>query len=126
VLYADLEAGHRREDQNRAQGGYPAAELLRLATAEVADHVERFEAVYRHALEDPADRGVYEALVRHFRNYCLAFLARGTRQGQPQANHQVIAQFMAHGFTGAIKAWLSDSRVMKDDLVDAAVACAPA
>ena len=39
VLYADLEHGHRAEDARRAEGRYPAAEMLRLATADVADHV---------------------------------------------------------------------------------------
>ncbi|MFJ3307502.1 TetR/AcrR family transcriptional regulator [Streptomyces sp. NPDC086549] len=126
VLYADLERGHRREEERRAQGGYSAPELLRLATEEVADHVERYMAVYRHALEDPADSGVYEALVRHFSEYALAFMARSDRPGLPDANRRVIAQFMAHGFAGAIRAWLDDPSVTKDDMVDASVACAPA
>jgi hypothetical protein len=37
-----------------------------------------------------------------------------------------MAQFFAHGFAGAIKAWLGDDSVTKADLVEAAVACAPA
>jgi AcrR family transcriptional regulator len=126
VLYADLERVHRLEDTRRAEGRYPAAQMLRLATGDVADHVERFMAVYQHALPDPADGGVYEALVRHFTDYGLAFMARSTHPDLPGANHRVIAQFVAHGFAGAIKAWLSDDSVTKTDLVDAAVACAPA
>jgi AcrR family transcriptional regulator len=126
VLYADLERVHRLEDTRRAEGRYPAAQMLRLATGDVADHVERFMAVYQHALPDPADGGVYEALVRHFTDYGLAFMARSTHPDLPGANHRVIAQFVAHGFAGAIKAWLSDDSVTKADLVDAAVACAPA
>jgi len=125
VLYADLERGHRREDARRADGRYPAEQMLRLATGDVADHVERFRAVYQHALHDPADGGVYEALVRHFTDYSLAFIARCTHPDLPRTNHQVIAQFVAHGFAGAIKAWLSDDSVTKTDLVEAAVACAP-
>jgi hypothetical protein len=46
--------------------------MLRLATGDVADHVERFLAVYQHALHDPADDGVYEALGRQFTDYGLA------------------------------------------------------
>ncbi len=126
VLYADLERGHRREEARRADGGYSAAQMLRLATGDVADHVERFMAVYQHALRDPADRGVYEALVRHFTDYSLAFIARCTHPDLPDASPQVIAQFVAHGFAGAITAWLSDDSVTKTDLVEAAVACAPA
>jgi hypothetical protein len=37
----------------------------------------------------------------------------------------MAAQFVAHGFAGAIKAWVSDDAVTKADLVEAAVACAP-
>jgi len=125
VLYADLEPGHRREQERRALGDYPPQELLRLATAEVADHIDRFRDVYRNSLGDPAGSGVYEALVRHFNEYTLAFMARGD-SALPDANRTVIAEFMAHGFAGAIKAWLNDASVTKDDMVDAAVACAPA
>jgi hypothetical protein len=99
--------------------------MLRLTTTEVADHVERFQAVYRQALRDPADRGVYEALVRHFANYALAFMARSGHPDVPRANHAVVASFMAHGFAGAIAAWLGDDALTKIDMVDAAVACAP-
>jgi AcrR family transcriptional regulator len=126
VLYADLERVHRLEDARRADGRYSAVQMLRLATGDVADHVERFMAVYRHALRDPADDGVYEALVRHFTDYALAYMARSTRPDLPRANHRVMAQFVAHGFAGAIKAWLGDHSVTKTDLVEAAVACAPA
>lgn len=125
VLYADLDRGHRREVQLRAEGTHSAPEMLRLTTAEVADHVERFQAVYRQALRDPADRGVYEALVRHFANYALAFMARSAHPDVPRANHGVVAAFMAHGFAGAIAAWLGDDALTKMDMVDAAVACAP-
>jgi AcrR family transcriptional regulator len=125
VLYADLERGHRLEEARRAEGRYSDAQMLRLATGDVADHVERFMAVYQHALHGPVDDGVYEALVRHFTDYGLAFIARSTHPDLPDANHQVIAQFVAHGFAGAIKAWLSDDSVTKTDLIEAAVACAP-
>jgi AcrR family transcriptional regulator len=125
VLYADLERVHRLEDARRAVGRYSAVQMLRLATGDVADHVERFMAVYQHALHDPADDGVYEALVRHFTDYGLAFMARSTHPDLPGTNRRVMAQFVAHGFAGAIKAWLSDHSVTKTELVEAAVACAP-
>ena len=125
VLYADLERGHQREREQRAHGTYSPQQLLRLATAEVAEHIDRFRDVYRNSLSDPADSGVYAALVRHFSEYTLAFMAREDTE-LPAANRQVIAEFMAHGFAGAIKAWLNDASVTKDEMVDAAVACAPA
>jgi len=117
---------HCAEDARRAEGRYSAAQMLRMATADVADHVERFMALYRHALHDPADGGAYGPLVRHFADYSVAFIARSAHPDLPDANHQVIAQFVAHGFAGAIRAWLGDDSVTKADLVDAAVACAPA
>jgi AcrR family transcriptional regulator len=125
VLLADLERAHKLEEERRVEGGYSAAEMLRLSIIDVADHIERFEAVYRLAVDDPADRGVYEALVRHFTAYAIAFIARCTHPGLPDSNHDVMAQFVAHGFAGAIWAWLKDSSVTKDDLVSATAACAP-
>ena len=125
VLYADLERAHGLEQARRAEGGYSAAQMLRLATGDVVDHVERFKDVYRHALRDPADRGMYLALVRHFTDYGLAFMARTTRPDVAAANQQIMAAFVAHGFAGAIEAWLGDDTATKADLIDAAVACAP-
>ena len=99
--------------------------MLHLSIADVADHIERFEAVYRLAVDHPADGGVYEALVRHFTEYAMGFLAQCTNPDLPDSDHDVIAQFVAHGFAGAIKAWLSGGSVTKKDLIYAAAACAP-
>ena len=126
VLLTDLERAHGHEETRRVEGGYSAAEMLRLSIMDVADHIERFETVYRLAVGDPADGGVYEALVHHFTDYARVFVARCTHPDLPNENHDVIAQFVAHGFAGAIKAWLSDASVTKDDLTRAAAACAPA
>jgi AcrR family transcriptional regulator len=126
VLYADLELGHTREGELRAEGGHTAAQLLRTSVVEVADHVERFRPVYRHALGDPADHGVYAALVRHFTGYALEFMQRSTHPDAPRVNQAIVASFVAHGFAGAIEAWLADDDATREDLVDAAVACAPA
>jgi hypothetical protein len=76
-------------------------------------------------LDDPADGGVYEALARHFTDYAMAFIARSTHPDLPDTNYNVVARFVAHGFAGAIKAWLGDYSVTKEDLVNAAAACAP-
>jgi AcrR family transcriptional regulator len=125
VLLVDLERAHRLEEERRAEADYSAAEMLRLTTADVAEHIERFKALYQHSVRDAADGAVYEALVRHFADYALAFIARCTHPDLPDANHQVVAQFVAHGFAGAIRAWLSDDTLTNADLVDAAVASAP-
>jgi AcrR family transcriptional regulator len=125
VLYADLERGQRRKEARQADGRYSTEQIVRLTISDVADHVERFTGIYRHALHDPADGGVYETLVRYFTDRSLAVIARSGHPDLPTANHQVIAQFIASGFAGAIKAWLSDDSVTKTDLIEAAVACAP-
>jgi AcrR family transcriptional regulator len=125
VLYADLERVHRAEDERRSEGRFFAEQLLRMSIEDVADHVERFATVYQHALPDPADRGVYEALVRHFTDYALNFIAQSTHPDLPGGNHHVVARFLAHGFAGAIEAWVDDDSVTKTGLVEAAVACAP-
>jgi hypothetical protein len=102
------------------------AEELRLSIVDVADHIERFEAVYRLAVDDPADGGVYEALVRHFGEYAVSFIeSSSSHPGAHSSNSGVRAQFLSHGFAGAIKAWLRDPSISKDDLIDAAMACAP-
>ena len=126
VLHKDLARSQRGKEARQADGRHTAEQVLRLTIGDVADHVGRFTAVYQHALHDPADGGVYEALVRHFAGYSVAFIVRSTHPDLPDANHQVIAQFVAHGFAGAIRAWLGDDSVTKADLVEAAVACAPA
>ena len=125
VLLTDLEGVHRLEDGYRAEGVFSAAEMLRMTTADVADHIGRFERVYRLSVSDPADGGVYDALVRHFADYASVFIARCSHPQLPGGNHEVIAQFVAHGFAGAIKAWLGHQPSSKQELVDAAVACAP-
>jgi AcrR family transcriptional regulator len=126
VLMNDLERAHRLEEERRAEGSYTSAQMLRLTIVDVADHIERFKALYQLALRDAADTVVYAALVRHFTDYALSFIARSDNPDLPEANRQVVAEFVANGFAGAIKAWLGDDAVTKEDLVDAAFACAPA
>ena len=126
VLDADLERGLRLKEARRADGRHTAGQVLRLTISDVADHVERFSAIYQNALSDPADEGVYEALVRCFIDRSSSVIARSAPRGLPEASHQVMAKFFAHGFAGAIKGWLSDDSVTKADLIEASIACAPA
>jgi AcrR family transcriptional regulator len=125
VLEADLQRGHLEEERRRQDGAYTQAGNLQLTIGEVVEHIARFSDVYRHALRDPADNGVWEALVRHFADYGRRVLARLPPEALPVANHEVISQFVSHGFAGAIKAWLDDDSVTKQDLIAAAIACAP-
>jgi AcrR family transcriptional regulator len=126
VLMNDLDRAHRLEEERRAEGGYTSAQMLRLTIVDVADHIQRFKALYQLSLRDAADTAVYAALVRHFTDYAFAFIARSDNPDVPEANRQVVAEFVANGFAGAIKAWLRDDTVSKEDLIDAAFACAPA
>lgn len=129
LLHADLEDCHRREERWReSQRGRELSpeQALRMATGEAIDHVARFTEIYRLALEDPADRGVYAALVQDFAEYALDFMEGSTDPDVPSANRHIAAQFLAHGFAGAIAAWLRDEQPTRDDLLDAVVACAPA
>jgi len=126
VLHADLGRGHSLTDTRRSDDRYTVERRLRLTISSVAEHVERFMAVYQHALRDPADGGVYEALVRDFADRSLMVVARSAPPDLPHASHPVIANFVASGFAGAIKAWLSDDSVTKADLVEASLACTPA
>ena len=95
VLLTDLGRAHLLEEERRAEGRLSAAEMLRLSIVDVADHIERFEAVYRQAVHDPADGAVYEALVLHFTDYAVAYIAQCTHPDLPDTNHQVIAHFVA-------------------------------
>jgi AcrR family transcriptional regulator len=126
VLRADLATADHQDEERRTEGRLPPPELQRISLGEVADHIERFRAVYHHAMHDPADGGVYDALVRYFGDYATWFIARCSHPDLPRTNHHVMAQFLAHGFAGAIKAWLGDDSLTKEDLIDAAVACTPA
>jgi AcrR family transcriptional regulator len=125
VLLADLQRADQNDEERRSRGDLSAPELQRISLGEVADHIERYKAIYRQAVDDPADAAVYDALVRYFADYAVWFIARCTHPELPATNHPVMAQFLAHGFAGAIKEWLSDSSLTKEDLVDAAVACTP-
>jgi len=53
-------------------------------------------------------------------------ISRSAPRSISSTSHQVMAQFFARGFAGAIKGWLSNDSMTKADLIDASVACAPA
>jgi AcrR family transcriptional regulator len=126
VLDADLERGLRLKAARRADGRHTAEQVLRLTISDVADHVDRFLDIYQHALNDPADGGVYDTLVRCFIDRSMSVILRSAPPDLSEASHGVMANFFAHGFAGAIKGWLSDVSATKADLVEAAAACAPA
>ncbi|MFE1958569.1 TetR/AcrR family transcriptional regulator [Streptomyces sp. NPDC059479] len=125
VLRRDLQARRTKDEERRAARAAPPGVDLRLATGDIVDHVERYREIYRHAQHDPADRGVYDALTDHFTDYTLAFMHTSGHAPPEGINHRIVAQFLAHGFAGALKAWLSTEDVSRDDLVEAVSATAP-
>ena len=88
--------------------------MLRLSIVDVSNHIERFEAVYRLAMNDPADGGVYEALVRHFTEYAISFIARCTHQDLPDSDRGVIGPvpcaWICRSDQGMAERQLSDER----------------
>ncbi|QXE39373.1 TetR/AcrR family transcriptional regulator [Streptomyces sp. GMY02] len=125
VLRADLRALRAADEERRAGGTEPPDVALRLATGDIVDHVERYREVYRQARHDPADRGVFDALTEHFTDYSLAFMRTSGHAPPEGIDHRIVAQFLAHGFAGALRAWLSDDSVGRDELVEAVSAAAP-
>ncbi|MDX3853925.1 TetR/AcrR family transcriptional regulator [Streptomyces sp. AK02-01A] len=126
VLRRDLDSARHEDEARRRTGSTQADEALRLATQDIADHVLRFAEIYRRALLDPADQGVYAALADHFAEYSLPFIERSAPLPVPESSHMIVAQFLSHGFVGAIKQWLLDETITRDELVEAVNACAPA
>ncbi|SNT64013.1 transcriptional regulator, TetR family [Streptosporangium subroseum] len=126
VLRGDLQARRAKDEERRTTSTAPPSVALRLATRDIVDHVERYRGIYRHSQHDSADRGVYDALTEHFTDYGLAFMRTSGHAPPEGINHQIVAQFLAHGFTGALKAWLSDDSISRDELVEAVSAAAPA
>ncbi|MEV7680022.1 TetR/AcrR family transcriptional regulator [Streptomyces sp. NPDC088341] len=125
VLRADLRARRAEDEERRTAGTVPPDVNLRLATGDIVDHVERYREIYRHARHDSADHGIYDALTEHFTDYSLAFMRTSGHAPPEGVNHRIVARFLAHGFAGALKAWLSDDGVSRDELVEAVSATAP-
>ncbi|MEV0039696.1 TetR/AcrR family transcriptional regulator [Streptomyces sp. NPDC050804] len=125
VLRADLRARRAEDEERRSAGTVPPDVNLRLATGDVVDHVERYREIYRHARHDSADHGIYDALTEHFTDYSLAFMRTSGHAPPEGVDHRIVARFLAHGFAGALKAWLSDDGVSRDELVEAVSATAP-
>ena len=88
--------------------------ISQITVADLAERAEVTRATFYNHYVSPL-----ELLIE------MPFIPRCTHPDLPDTNHHVIARFVAHGFAGAIKAWLTDDSMTQEDLVDAAVACAP-
>jgi AcrR family transcriptional regulator len=125
VLRRDL-AELAVDDSHRGTRSEESPEvLLRLANSAIVDHVLRYREVYRQALL-ASDAGVFEVLVDHFVDYSTAFIRRSSALTLPDAGIDLVAQFVSHGFAGAIKAWLRDPVITREVLEEAVAVVAPA
>jgi AcrR family transcriptional regulator len=111
--------------RRRAHATESPSVLLRLANADVVDHVSRHRHLYCHALAAPEDAGVFDVLVDHFVGYSVAFIRRSRPADLTDQGIELVAQFVAHGFAGAIRAWLRDPSVTREALEEAVASAAP-
>jgi AcrR family transcriptional regulator len=131
VLRPDLDALRARDATLRAANELSTEQIFQIALVGVAEHVERFRDIYRLALPDPHDNVTHHILVAHFDESIRQRLALNDLQGKtvadaPPLNHAVAARFLAHGFVGAIEAWLEDDSVSRGELIESITQSAPA
>ena len=72
------------------------------------------------------DAQVFDVLVDHFVDYSIAFIQRVPDLGLGDDGIELAARFVAHGFAGAIRAWLRSDMITRDVLEEAVAAVAPA
>jgi AcrR family transcriptional regulator len=125
VLQRDLADLASHDADRRATANGSSEVLLRLANADIVDHVLRHNDIYRQALTLSSDARVFDVLVNHFADYALAFVRRVPGLDLTSEGIDLVAQFLAHGFAGAIRTWLSNPATTRDDLEKAAVMVAP-
>lgn len=132
VLSADLDRISATDAEIAVASGLSATQKIRLSIESVADHVERFEGIYRLAAADPTDNVTSGVLADHFTQWSLLAGGVGPADGSPvdaaAVSPQLIltARFLGHGLVGAVEAWLTTPGITRDDLVDAVLDLLPA
>ncbi|MCU1679806.1 MAG: hypothetical protein JWQ81_545 [Amycolatopsis sp.] len=126
ALRRDLAELAETDTQRRARAGQPPTVLLRMANADIFDHVSRYQNIYRQALATSADAGLFDVLVDHFVSYSLAFVRRARSPNLTEEGIELVAQFVAHGFAGAIRTWLQNPAITREVLEEAVAEAAPA
>jgi len=121
ALRRDLISLAEDDSRRRAAATEPPTVLLRLANADIIDHVLRYQDIYRHA-----DTLVFDVLVDHFVGYSVAFIRRVPNLRLTDEGIELAARFVANGFAGAISAWLRNPAITRDVLEDAVATVAPA
>jgi AcrR family transcriptional regulator len=131
VLRPDLDALRLMDIELREGAVLTTHQIFRLALIGVAEHITRFRDVYRLALPDPRDNVTHHILVQHFDESIANRLAvRALSPDQlsvaPGFIPAIASRFVAHGFVGAIEAWLEDDSLTQGDLVESIEQSAPA
>jgi AcrR family transcriptional regulator len=108
VLYADLD----RIRTGRI-AGVPARESWERSAGELADHLQRFEDLYRTGLVGQRSAVLSRLLVEHFAGSALVLLDRDAHlllgsAGPPAWRRKVLSRFIAHGEVGVVEAWLTE------------------
>ncbi|MET3426895.1 AcrR family transcriptional regulator [Actinoplanes tereljensis] len=108
VLYADL-------DRIRMAwiAGAPAREIWERSAAELADHLQRFDALYTTGLVGQRSAVLNRLLVEHFVGSARALLDRDPHllpdgAGSAEWRTKVFSRFIAHGEVGVVEAWLTE------------------
>jgi AcrR family transcriptional regulator len=130
VLRPDLDVLRAQDNALRTSAELSTAQIFQIGLTGVAEHVQRFRAVYRRALPDPHDNVTHHILVEHFdesirQRLALNDLVSSIEADAPPLNHAVAARFLAHGFVGAIEAWLEDDTISQTDLIASIMLSAP-
>jgi AcrR family transcriptional regulator len=130
VLRPDLDELRALDLDRRSNTGLSTHQIFRLALIGVAEHITRFRDIYRLALPDPRDNVTHHVLVQHFDDSIRRLLdARAQRPDLPSDGAgftpAIASRFMAHGFVGAIEAWLEDDSLTRTDLVESIEHSAP-
>ncbi|RLP78027.1 TetR/AcrR family transcriptional regulator [Mycetocola tolaasinivorans] len=101
--------------------------LIGESVEQVADHVERFALVYRHAFAEPTSGAARYVLINHFTESCERLLATGDSGLVPPIPPALISRFLAYGFTGAVDAWTAEgSTISRAEFVAGVHALFPA
>jgi AcrR family transcriptional regulator len=127
VITPELDA--IRADDSAARAAAPGtngAEITRRGVEKVVDHVVRYREMYRHALPDPLDASIHQALAGHFETSALQHVERLPEGTLPEGlSVHIAAGFFAHALVGAIEAWLGGKRTSRKTLLDTITAMVP-
>lgn len=119
VLREDLDR-IRADDWRRRTERFDATRLGLIAESveQVADHVERFAAVYRRAFAEPTSGAARYVLIDHFTESCEKLMLETDPDRRPAVPPSLAARYLAYGFTGAVDAWTAqESTITRAEFV---------